>query len=227
MNSSVEISTRLLRRPWDNTGKSMDALLMAGGRGSRLKAKVEKPLLPILKKPMIDYVIKALLDSRIERVYVAVSKYTGKTRDYISRKYRDERVKIIDTPGEGYIRDINYSMRYFSEPFMVVSCDIPTLTPEVVEEILEGYYTLKSRFRDLEALCVVVERERYLGNPTVVMGRYVPIGINILSPVEREQVERLYILRRPMLNVNTLEEREIAERIIRETGEVSNGIKTL
>ena len=194
----------------------MDALLMAGGKGSRLKAKVEKPLLPILKKPMIDYVIQSLLKSKIEDIYIAVSKYTKKTKEYLSKSYHSSRIKIVDTPGKGYIHDINYSMRYFSEPFMVVSCDIPTITPEVIDEIVDEYYTLRSKDKNLETLCVVVERDRYLGSSTVAIGKYIPIGINILYPVSREQVERLYILKEPMLNVNTLEEKEIAERIIRD-----------
>ena len=193
----------------------MDALLMAGGKGSRLKVKIEKPLLPILKKPMIDYVIYSLLNSKIENIYIAVPKNTRKTKEYLSKKYPNKRIKIIDTPGKGYIYDINYSMRYFSEPFMVVSCDIPTITPKIIDEIVDEYYTLRSQYRDLEALCVVVERDKYLGRSTVAMGKYIPIGINILYPANREQVEKLYILEEPILNVNTLEEREIAEAIIK------------
>jgi len=193
----------------------MDALLMAGGKGSRLKVNVEKPLLPILEKPMIDYVIQSLLNSKIENIYIAVSKYTRKTKEYLAKKYYNKRIKIIDTPGKGYIHDINYSMKYFSGPFMVLSCDIPTITPEIIDEIINGYYTLRSRYKDLEALCVVVERNKYLGISTVAMGEYIPIGINILYPVNREQVEKLYILREPLLNVNTLEEKEIAEAIIK------------
>ena len=192
---------------------------MAGGKGTRLKAKVEKPLLPILKKPMIDYVIQSLLNSKIGNIYIAVSKNTKKTKDYLSKKYyNNKRIKIIDTPGKGYIHDINYSIRYFSEPFIVVSCDIPTITPKLIDEIINEYHTLRSKYKNLETLCVVVERDKYLGSSTVVIGEYIPIGINILYPVSREQVERLYVLKEPILNVNTLEEREIAEAIIRDTG---------
>ncbi|HID47486.1 MAG TPA: adenosylcobinamide-phosphate guanylyltransferase [Methanococcaceae archaeon] len=194
----------------------MDALLMAGGRGTRLKVKMEKPLLPILKKPMIDYTIHSLLNSKIENIYIAVSHYTKKTKRYLLEHYRDRRVKIIDTPGRGYINDINYSMRYFSEPFIVVPCDIPTLTSKVIDNILQGYNTLRSQYRDLEALCVVVRRDSYPGSSTVVMGDYIPLGINILSPVNRAQVEKLYVLNEPLLNVNRLEDKEIAEAIIRD-----------
>jgi len=164
---------------------------------------------------MIDYVIQSLLNSKIENIYIAVSKYTRKTKEYLSKKYSNKRIKIIDTPGKGYIHDINYSMKYFSEPFMVVSCDIPTITPKLIDEIVDKYCTLRSQYKDLETLCIVVEKEKYLGRSTVAMGKYIPIGINILYPVNREQVERLYILNEPILNVNTLEEKKIAEAIVK------------
>jgi len=189
---------------------------MAGGKGTRLKADVEKPLLPILKKPMIEYVIQSLLNSKIENIYIAVSPNTRKTKEYLCKRYHNKkRIKIIDTPGKGYIHDINYSMRYFSEPFMVICCDIPIITPKVIDEIIGEYYTLRSKNRDLEALCVVVERDKYLGSSTVVIDNYIPVGINILCPVNREQVEKLYVLKEPVLNVNTLEEKEIVESLIK------------
>jgi len=194
---------------------NMDALLMAGGKGTRLKADVEKPLLPILKKPMIDYVIQSLLNSKIENIYIAVSPNTRKTKKYLFKKYcNKKRIKIIDTPGKGYIHDINYSMRYFSEPFMVICCDIPTITPKVIDEIIDEYYTLRSKNMNLETLCVVVEKNKYLSSSTIAIDNYIPIGINILCPVNRGQVEKLYVLKEPVLNVNTLEEKKIVESFI-------------
>jgi len=196
----------------------MDALLMAGGKGTRLNLDIEKPLLPILKKPMIDYVMESLLNSKIDNIYVAVSKNTRKTRCYLCNKYieyiKNNKIKLLETEGLGYINDLNQCMKYFSEPFMVLCCDIPLITPKIINNVIEEYHRLKSNFNNLESLCVVVKKEDCLGNPSVVMGEYVPQGINILSPKQGEQVEKLYIIEEPILNVNTLEEKNIVERII-------------
>jgi GTP:adenosylcobinamide-phosphate guanylyltransferase len=36
------------------------ALIMAGGKGKRMGLPVEKPLLPFLDKPLIDWVVEAV-----------------------------------------------------------------------------------------------------------------------------------------------------------------------
>ena len=50
----------------------MDALVMAGGRGSRLKMG-EKPLVTLFGRPLIDYVALALEESTVGRIYVATT----------------------------------------------------------------------------------------------------------------------------------------------------------
>ncbi|HIP17660.1 MAG TPA: adenosylcobinamide-phosphate guanylyltransferase [Methanothermococcus okinawensis] len=197
----------------------MDVLIMAGGKGTRLNLDIEKPLLQILKKPMIDYIIESLLNSKINNIYIAVSKNTQKSKCYIYNKYIDHiknnKIKLLETEGLGYINDLNQCMKHFSEPFMVLCCDIPSITPKIINNVIDEYYRLKANFNNLESLCVVVKKEDYLGSPSVVMDEYVPQGINILSPKNGEQVEKLYIIEEPILNVNTLEEKSIVERIIK------------
>jgi len=74
---------------------SMDGLIMAGGKGTRLGLNIEKPLLEIKGKPMIDYVIETLLKSKVGTIYIAVSKNTRKTEHHIREKYAldGERIK--------------------------------------------------------------------------------------------------------------------------------------
>jgi len=50
----------------------LDALVMAGGKGSRLRMG-EKPLVKLFGRPLIDYVVSALLDSSADRIFVAVT----------------------------------------------------------------------------------------------------------------------------------------------------------
>ena len=46
------------------------AVIMSGGKGTRLKADVEKPLFKLRGKPLIDYVIKNLSDSKfIDKIF--------------------------------------------------------------------------------------------------------------------------------------------------------------
>ncbi|KAF5428163.1 GTP:adenosylcobinamide-phosphate guanylyltransferase, partial [Candidatus Methanomarinus sp.] len=48
-------------------------MVMAGGKGRRMKLSVEKPLIEINEIKMIEYVIRALnVSSKIDRIFVAI-----------------------------------------------------------------------------------------------------------------------------------------------------------
>ncbi len=56
------------------------ALVMAGGKGSRMGLPTEKPLLPFLGKPLIDWVADAIAQAtKISEFYVITSSNTPKT----------------------------------------------------------------------------------------------------------------------------------------------------
>ena len=56
------------------------ALIMAGGKGTRMNLDCEKPMVEVNNKPMINYVVDALLESRyVDKILVAVSDNTPLT----------------------------------------------------------------------------------------------------------------------------------------------------
>ena len=56
------------------------ALVMAGGKGTRMHLAEEKPLIKICGKPVIEYVIAALENAKkIDSIVVAVTGCTPKT----------------------------------------------------------------------------------------------------------------------------------------------------
>ena len=60
------------------------ALVMAGGKGTRMDLDCEKPLIEVNSKPMISYVIEALINSEyIDNILVAVSPNTPLTSKYL------------------------------------------------------------------------------------------------------------------------------------------------
>ena len=67
---------------------------MAGGRGTRLKTPVEKPLFRLHDKPLIKYVLDNLNSSKlVEKIIIATSPNTPKTSDYI-KNFNHEIVKL-------------------------------------------------------------------------------------------------------------------------------------
>ena len=90
------------------------AILMAGGRGTRLKVPTEKPLFKLHDKPLIKYVLDNLKSSKlIDEIIIAVSPNTPQTTDYL--KSLNDDFKILPTSGEDYLTDLSYILDYFEK----------------------------------------------------------------------------------------------------------------
>jgi len=200
-------------------------LVMAGGRGSRLKTGVEKPLLPICGESMLRRVVRALRSSRfIDRVFVAVSKWTPNTK----REAEGLGVALIETGGLGYVDDLREALRvvwtrYGFKDVVVASSDLPLLGDEVVDDVVRRYVESGK-----EALTVVVDKEAYeeLGFKAEYFVEYrgrlaVPVGLNVLRAdlVDLKDLleEEIYLHPRVerLVNVNTADEAVRAEEIMR------------
>jgi len=194
------------------------ALVMAGGRGTRMTLSEEKPLLKVGGKPMIEHVLMALKSAkRVDAIVVVVSKHTPKTTKLIKRFS----VKILETPGKGYVSDMEYAVRKLKlETVSTISADLPLVTGEVIDRIIERY-----RRCNKPALAVVVpmetkERLGLGGDYVLEVGdkRLVPAGINVIDGRridEGELEEEIYVIddEKVAVNVNTPHDLVIAENL--------------
>jgi adenosylcobinamide-phosphate guanylyltransferase len=113
----------------------MDAVVMCGGEGSRLRAggiSTEKPLVRVGDKPMLDRICAALAESRIDTVYAAVSPAAPATREHA----RELPCTVIETPGDGYVEDLDRVLSDVDCPVLTVAADLPLLTAAVVNRVL-------------------------------------------------------------------------------------------
>jgi len=79
------------------------ALIMAGGRGKRIGLPVEKPLLPFLGKPLVDWVAEAVASAQnVSQFYIVTSPNTPETGNHCRRKGW----KVLRTDGKGYHTDL-------------------------------------------------------------------------------------------------------------------------
>lgn len=198
----------------------MHAILMAGGAGSRLGLNVEKPLLEVRGRKLIDYVIQALLNSSIEEIFAILSPSALKTREYLEKSYPN--IKVVEAPGKGYIADYIYAVEKtgLREPFLLLAGDLPLITSVIIEEIIEVYGSVNK-----PALAVYVPLSLFeeLGlKPSIVLEKFnikvVPSGINILhgGRIHEEQEEYVYISKKVELavNLNTLDDLKFAEEFL-------------
>ncbi|HEY0196532.1 MAG TPA: NTP transferase domain-containing protein, partial [Methanobacterium sp.] len=122
------------------------AVIMAGGKGTRMGFKGEKPLISIQGKPMIQYVYEAVQSSReVDDLVVATSKNTPQTTDFI----RKSGLKVIETPGEGYVNDLGFLIDELSDNnlktsnnddiIVTITADLPLITGEILDDVIREY----------------------------------------------------------------------------------------
>lgn len=78
-----------------------DAVLMAGGRGERLRPltdKVPKPLLKVGAKPIIDYNVEALERAGVENIFVTVNYLAPMIKEHFGSRKNVAKITCIEEP---------------------------------------------------------------------------------------------------------------------------------
>ena len=197
---------------------SLTALVMAGGRASRMGGNVEKPLLEVSGKSMLQLVIEVLKQTSVDRIVVASSTNTPAT----SIEARKMGVDVLVTPGNGFEEDMRFAIRRLSlGDVLVVSADLPFITANVVERAMQEY-----RSSNKPALAVMAKPELYeeIGSKPQYLFKvegqdFAPVGINIIDGKhidEGELDQTIFVIDSGdvILNVNTLTELNLARKKI-------------
>lgn len=152
---------------------------MCGGRGSRLDSnlglsessepRIEKPLLKLCQKPLIQYIIETCEKIEIDfKIFAAVSPNTKKTKEYIKMSYSNK-VTILDTKGKGFSSDYKNVLQYFensqvnnkktyqhrpsmSQKILFLPIDLPLISSDTLKKIIE----IK---QNVPLVSIVIEKE--------------------------------------------------------------------
>lgn len=118
----------------------MIALMMAGGRGSRMPSFVEKLTLGY-GEPAALRVVRALKSCPdITRMVAAVSPHTPRTRMLL-----EAHMEVIDTAGSGYSTDVSGALKRLEGNVLVLPADLPLVDGHILGRILrlhkKGFWT--------------------------------------------------------------------------------------
>jgi adenosylcobinamide-phosphate guanylyltransferase len=195
----------------------LDALVMAGGRGSRLKMG-EKPLVTLFGRPLIEYVTAALQESKVQRILVATTDNVPRTREWAEGR----ELEVIETEGRGFVADMvsAVSAAGITDPIMIIMADLPLVTSDLIDDIIDIY---EERPEPALSTHTPLGLHSRLGRRPDSLFNYrgqliVPSGINVLdgSDIEREQEDYHLILERMELavNVNVADDLLLCEKIM-------------
>ena len=196
------------------------AILMAGGKGTRLKVPEEKPLFKLHDKPLINFVLDNLKESKlIDEIVIAVSPNTVETTEYLSNTDGD--YMILDTSGEDYLTDLSYILDYFEKEspdniLLFINADLPFISTETIDYVLNYY--LESP-KDALSVLVPVEIFNDLGlDYSYEFNGNVPSGLNVLRSINIVQEEDQLICPKIelALNINTIPDSKVAEKLYNE-----------
>ena len=116
----------------------MEALVMAGGKGSRMGyCGVEKPMIEVGGVYTVERVINALKSSKhIDKILVSVSPNTPDTERYMN----DIGIETIRTSGEDYVEDLHDSFRVLSGKY-ILTCpsDLPLLRSFTIDAFIDYF----------------------------------------------------------------------------------------
>lgn len=108
----------------------VDAVLMAGGKGERLRPlteKTPKPLLPVGDKAIIDHNVDRLISFGIKHISVTVNYLGEQLEDHFREPHNDVHVKCVREPKFlGTLGSIRFVPEFFNDTVLVMNSDLFT-----------------------------------------------------------------------------------------------------
>ncbi len=116
------------------------AVVLAAGRGTRMKLDLPKVLFPICGKPMIEYVIEALEEAKIDEIIVVVGYKKDLVQAAIGSRPNIRFVEQKDLLGTGHaVMSCRGCLEGFDGPVFIVAGDNPMLQSSSVNRLFEEY----------------------------------------------------------------------------------------
>lgn len=200
------------------------ALIMAGGKGNRMGLSTEKPLLPLLGKPLIDWVTEAAAAAeKVSGFHVVTSANTPETEKRCGIMGWD----VLRTDARGYHADLKQAVHVANlhGPVLTIPADSPAVTNKFLDKVVGEF---EGCGKDFLAVFVPIKARERLGlsvDSTDEYGGvwYAVSGVNIVdadaiqgqgkietSAIITEDIEVL-------LNINTVKDWKIAETLMQKS----------
>ena len=176
---------------------------------------VEKPLLPFLGKPLIDWVAEAVAGAeKVSEFYVVTSPNTPETEQHCQSKGW----KVLRTDAKGYHNDLKQAARKagLMGPVLTVPADSPAVTGKFLDKIVRQF---EACGKDFYAVFVPIQAREDLGlsvdSTDEYKGEWYAVsGVNIVNGAKIQgegKIETCALVTEEvevLLNINTLKDLE-------------------
>jgi bifunctional UDP-N-acetylglucosamine pyrophosphorylase/glucosamine-1-phosphate N-acetyltransferase/UDP-N-acetylglucosamine pyrophosphorylase len=116
------------------------AVVLAAGKGTRMKSELPKVLVPVRGRPMIEYVLDTLAAARFDEVLLVVGYRSDLVRQQLAGRPRVAFVEQSEQLGTGHaVIMCREALAGHDGPVLVVAGDSPMLQRESVEALLTEF----------------------------------------------------------------------------------------
>ena len=156
------------------------SIILAAGKGTRMKSDMPKVLHTIFEKTLLGYVIDAVNNTGIaDENFIIVGHQAERVEEYINSKYTNAKC-ILQSPQLGTGHAVSMAVPYlndFDGEVIILCGDTPLITSETLKEFVEAHRNLKS---DITVMSAIFE------NPTNY-GRIIRNSNNTLNSIVEEK----------------------------------------
>ena len=118
------------------TARNAAAVILAAGKGVRMKSALPKVMHEMCGKPLLGYVIKAVRDAGLEKIIVVV----GAQKDLVKKAFKGAGVRFVHQErqlGTGHaVLAARSLLRGFKGPVVVLCGDAPLMTAATIKKAL-------------------------------------------------------------------------------------------
>ncbi len=120
------------------------AIVLAAGKGTRMKSELPKVLVPVLGRPMIEYVLDTLAKSGIEKVLPVVGYRSDLVRETLAHRQGVDFVEQAQQLGTGHaVMMCREHLAAFDGPVLIVCGDSPMLQRDSVDSLMREFESKK------------------------------------------------------------------------------------
>lgn len=119
------------------------AIVLAAGKGKRMKSDIAKVLHPIAGKPIIEHVIATLGRVNLDRLVVVIGHQGESVREFLEKKFPDRGIEYCwqrEQLGTGHaVQMARVELDDFKGATLVTPGDVPFMSSETLENLFIGH----------------------------------------------------------------------------------------
>ena len=131
------------------------SIILAAGKGTRMRSETPKVLHTIFDKTLVGYVIEAVNNTGlVDENFVIVGHQAEKVEEYITKTYQNSKT-VLQSPQLGTGHAVSMVLPYlnnFDGEVIILCGDTPLITEDTLKEFVESHYTKNSDLTVMSAI---------------------------------------------------------------------------